>query len=273
MALCCLLPFVLVLSASFTSESSILESGYKLIPDEFSLEAYKTLFLSIDQIIDAYKVSFIVTVLGTVAGLFLIAMTGYVLCRKDFRYREQISFFIYFTTLFSGGIIPTYLLMVKYLHLKDTYASMILPYLMSPFLIVLMKSFMKSIPEAISESGKIDGASDFTIFIRLILPLAKPALATIGLFLALQYWNDWYLASIYMTTPEKYPLQFYLYNILKRAEFFTTGLGTSVAMVGEIPMQSVKMATAVVTTGPIIFLYPFVQKHFVKGITVGAVKG
>ena len=201
-------------------------------------------------------------------------MTGYALQRRDFPFRNQISFYIYFTTLFSGGLVPYYLLISKYLGLKDNYLAVFLPLLMSPWLIILMKNFIKAIPLEITESGKIDGAGDLAIFVKLILPMLKPALATIGLFLALAYWNEWYNSMLFLSASVTYrPLQYHLYKIVNEVQSLRNSVAGSNVPVTSLPLETLKMATAVVATGPIIFLYPFVQKYFIAGITVGAVKG
>ncbi|WP_424991766.1 carbohydrate ABC transporter permease [Paenibacillus turpanensis] len=273
-ALCCLLPFLLVLGTSFTSEMSIKKHGFNFWPREFSTFAYKIVFENPDLIVGSYLVTMGITVVGTAVGLFLVAMTGYVLQRPDFQYRNGISFFIYFTTLFSGGLVPFYLLMTQYLGLKDNYLAVLLPGLMSPFLIIMMRAFIKSIPHAITESAKMDGAGDFTIFIRLILPMSTPALATIGLFIALGYWNEWYHAMLFLSADMKYrPLQLFLYNVITSADFIRNSAAASNVELRDVPLESMKMATAVVATGPVILFYPFVQRFFIKGITVGAVKG
>lgn len=268
----CLLPFWLIISGSFTKEDTILQNGYSILPTDFSLSAYKIIFVDPTIIIDAYKVSVTITIAGTLFGLFFISMTGYALARKDLKYRNGISFFIYFVTLFNGGLIPWYILMTQYLKLTDNYLALILPGMIGPFNVILMRSFLKSIPEEITESAKIDGAGDFRIYRSLILPLARPGLATIGLFLALGYWNEWLTASLYINTPSKFPLQFYLYNIIQSAQFLRD-MASRTSITFTLPSESLKMATAIVATGPIIFLYPFVQKYFVKGLTVGSVKG
>jgi putative aldouronate transport system permease protein len=269
----CLLPFIMVVSGSLTNEEYIIMHGYSLWPKDFSTQAYKTIFTYPKQILTAYGVTIMVTIIGTALGLFLISMGAYVLNRKDFKYRNGMSFYIYFTTLFGGGLIPWYILMTKYLHLKDTYLVLILPLLMTPFLIILMRNFFKSIPDSIVESAKIDGAGDFTIYAKLIMPLSKSALATIGLFLALAYWNDWFISSIYIDTPSKYTLQYLLYKILQDAEFLKSNAASNVTSSIQIPTETLKLATAVVATGPVILFYPFVQKYFVDGLIVGAVKG
>ena len=273
-ALACLIPFVLMISASFSSESAITISGFGILPKEFSVSAYELIFKSPRALIGSYVVTIIMTVAGTVIGLFIVAMTGYALQRKDFPFRNGIMFFIYFTTLFSAGLAPSYLWMTKYLNLKDNYLAVFLPLLMSPWLIILMKNFVKSIPYEITESGKIDGAGDFKIFTSLILPMLTPALATIGLFIALGYWNEWYNSMLYLSSSVEFkPLQNYLYRIINQAAALKNSVAGANVSTGPLPAQTLKMATAVLATGPIIFLYPFVQKYFISGITVGAVKG
>ncbi|CAM3465484.1 carbohydrate ABC transporter permease [Paenibacillus lupini] len=269
----CLLPFVLIVSGSFTPEIEIVKAGFKLIPETFSLDAYKAAFSNPKQIFDGYRVTIMITVIGTIVGLFLTSMGGFVLSRKDFKYRDQLSFFIYFTTLFSGGLIPWYILITKHLDLKDTYLALILPSLLSAWNIILMKNFMKSIPDSIVESAKIDGAGEFTIFLKLILPLSGPGLATIGLFMSLGYWNDWFLANLFITSESHYPLQFLLYKILASAAVLKTNVAGNLSPDFQPPAETLKMAAAVIATGPIVFLYPFVQRFFVKGLTIGAVKG
>ncbi|BCN31619.1 carbohydrate ABC transporter permease [Anaeromicropila herbilytica] len=272
-ALICLFPFILMITSSFMKEKEIITEGYKLIPKSISFSAYQFLFLNPTKLISAYRVTITIAVVGTALGLFLMSMAGYVLCRNDFKYRNQIAFFIYFTTLFSGGLIPSYILMVNGLGLKDSIWALILPGLMSPWSIFLMRNFMKSIPDSLYESAAIDGAGDFYIYWKIFMPLAKPSLATIGLFLVLGYWNEWYNAMLYIQSTDKYPLQYFLQKIVSQANvqlLVQQGLSINTA---DLPSESIKMATAVVAIGPIILAYPFVQKYFVSGLTVGAVKG
>jgi putative aldouronate transport system permease protein len=273
-ALVCFLPFWLIVSGSFSSEDSITKSGFSIIPKELSLKAYETIFMYPDRILSAYTVSICLTVFGSALGLFFMAMAAYVILRKDFRYRNKFAFFFYFTTLFGGGLVPYYLLIVKYLGLKNTFFSMLLPMLMSAWNILLLRNFMKSVPDSIMESAKIDGAGDFTIFIKLIFPLSKPGLATIGLFIGLSYWNDWMNSMLFVEEPNLYPLQYLLYKTIQQVEGLklASARGASVALL-DLPTESIKMATAVIATGPIILLYPFVQKYFVKGLIIGSVKG
>ncbi len=273
-SLICLLPFVIIISASFSTESIIAKEGFGLFPKGFTLSSYAWVFRYPKMILGSYGVTILMTVCGTAVGLFIISMTGYALQRKDFPFRNVISFFIYFTTLFSAGMAPTFIWVSRYLHLKGSYLAVFLQLLMSPWLIILMKNFAKSVPYEITESGKIDGAGDFRIYLSLILPMLKPALATVGLFLALGYWNEWYQSSLYLGSSVTYkPLQYYLYGIINEANALKSSVAGAAVTYTDLPSNTLKMATAVVATGPIIFLYPFVQKYFISGITVGAVKG
>ncbi|MGN0166565.1 MAG: carbohydrate ABC transporter permease [Acetatifactor sp.] len=272
-ALCCVFPFLVIVGTSFTSETVIRAEGVKLIPKEATLKAYEMVCKG-GQIWYSYLLTITLTVCGTLVGLSIIAMTGYALQRKDFPFRNAISFYIYFTSLFQAGLAPYYLLMTQTYHLKDSYLAVFLPLLMSPWLIILMKNFVKSIPHEITESGKIDGAGDMKIFTALILPMLKPALATIGLFLALGYWNEWYQSSLFLSSKvTTVPLQYNLYKVVNEVQSLKNSVAGQYIQLSDIPTESLKMATAVMATGPIIFLYPFVQKYFIGGITVGAVKG
>ncbi|MHA6482167.1 carbohydrate ABC transporter permease [Paenibacillus sp. strain BS8-2] len=274
LALLCLLPFLLVVSSSMTSEQKIIVDGYQFIPLEFSLEAFTILFKYPDQMINAYLVTIGVTAVGTLFGLLLTSMTSYALSRKDFKWRNKFSFFFFFTTLFNGGLVPWYLLIVNYLGMKDTLLALVIPLLLNVFYIIVMKSFLSGIPEAIVESAKIDGAGDFRIYVQLILPLSKPALATIGLFLALAYWNDWYHALLFVSDEKLMPLQYYLYKMLGNMDGMRKAMmGAGAVVTTSVPTESLKMAMTVVATGPILLAYPLVQRYFVQGLTIGAVKG
>ena len=273
-AICCIIPFLLIFASSFSSETAIRRTGFTLWPTEISTYSYWLLLKSPQKMIGAYAVTICMTAVGTLIGLFIVAMTGYALQRRDFAFRNGIMFYIYFTSLFSAGLVPFFLLMVQTLKLKDNYLAVLLPLLMNPWLIVLMKNFTKAIPHEITESGKIDGAGDFTIFVRLIMPTMKPALATIGLFLALGYWNEWYYSSLFLGSQVEYhPLQYHLYNVINKVASLKNSLAGANIVMTDLPGETLKMATAVLATGPIIFVYPFVQKYFVAGLTVGAVKG
>lgn len=273
-ALCCLFPFLLIVMSSFATEESIRRTGFTIWPSDFTTYSYELIFKAPDMMIGSYLVTIGMTLSGTAVGLFIIAMTGYALQRRDFPYRNKISFYIFFTSLFNAGMVPFYLMMVQVYNLRDSYFAVWLPLLMSPWLIILMKNFIKAIPHEITESGKIDGAGDFRIFITLILPTITPALATIGLFIALGYWNEWYNSSLFLTSSVRYkPLQYHLYSIVNKVAALKNSVAGSMVATESLPAETLKMATAVVATGPIILLYPFVQKYFVSGLTVGAVKG
>jgi multiple sugar transport system permease protein/putative aldouronate transport system permease protein len=273
-SLLCLLPFLLMVSASFSNEGVINREGFGLLPKGFTITAYSWVFRYPKMILGSYGVTILMTVCGTIIGLLLIAMTGYALQRQDFPLRNVLSFFIYFTTLFTAGMAPTYIWVSRYLNLKGSYMAVFLQLLMTPWLIILMKNFAKSVPYEITESGKMDGADDFKIFTALILPMLKPALATVGLFLALGYWNEWYNSMLYLGSAVTYkPLQYYLYNIVNTAAQLKNSMAGAAITITDLPTNTLKMATAVVATGPIIFLYPFVQRYFITGITIGAVKG
>ncbi len=269
----CVLPILLVISGSFTAESVIIKHGYSLIPKEFSLEAYKVLMKAPMNMIRGYGVTIGITVVGTSIALFLTSMTAYVLQKKEFKYRNYFSFFFFFTTLFNGGLVPWYILMVQYLGMKNNYLALIVPYVFNVFFIIIMRSFINEIPEEISESAKLDGANHFQIFTLLIVPIAKPAMATIGMFIALNYWNEWYNTMLFISDTKMYTLQYFLYKNLNSMNFAAAAVAQSGIPLPQMPSNAFKLVMTVVATGPIVILYPFVQRYFVKGITIGAVKG
>jgi len=271
-AIASIFPFLVILGTSFETEENIISYGVTLIPRSFTTAAYE-LVIKGGTIWASYGLTIILTIVGTCIGLFICAMTGYALQRRDFPYRNAISFFIYFTSLFQAGLAPYYLLMTQTYHLNNTYWAVLLPLMVSSWLIILMKNFAKSVPHELTESGKIDGAGDFRIFLSIVLPMLKPGLATVGLFLALGYWNEWYQSSLFLQNMDVLPLQYRLYKIVNEAQSLKNSVASQYVQVDNLPAESLKMATAMMTTGPIIFLYPFVQRYFIGGITVGAVKG
>jgi multiple sugar transport system permease protein/putative aldouronate transport system permease protein len=272
----CLLPFALVIAGSFTDEAYLLSHGTTLFPGETSLLAYKLIFMD-TFVFDAYKVTIFTTVVGTMLDLIITSAMAYAISVSSMAHRNKIAFFAYFTMLFSGGLVPSYLLIAKYLHLKDSIWVYILPVLINPYNMFLLRNFFKTIPDSLAESAKIDGANDIFILFRIVLPLSKPALATIGLFYALGHWNEWFTCLLYIDNKKLISLQYLIMKILRELDYMKNLANEqqSQAMVVNYtaPLNSAKMATAVVTVGPIIFLYPFVQKYFVKGLVVGAVKG
>lgn len=270
-AIVCALPFVLIISGSFSDSAEIMKNGYSILPRGFSLDGYRSIFLFPKQIARAYGVSILVTVAGTVLGLTIMTLCGYALSRKELKYRNVIAFIVYFTTLFSGGMVPWYIVITR-LGMRNTLWALIIPPCCSSFYILLIRNFMKTIPDSLVESAKLDGAGEFRILIRIVIPLSTPILATVALFLALAYWNDWYHASLFITDADMWPLQYRLYNILNAASKIAQA-GIENFSGNILPTETQKLANAVVATGPIIFLYPFLQKYFVQGISIGAVKG
>ena len=276
-ALLCLIPFIIIVSSSFSSEEAVLQDGFSLLPQDFSLQAYETVFREPVVVFRAYATTILLTLCGTVLGLLLQTMTAYVLARKTFTWRRAFSFFFYFTTLFSGGLVPYYLLITTTLGLRDNYLALLLPLMFSVYNLLIMKSYILGIPDSLIEAAKIDGCGEFRILFQIVVPLIKPALATVGLFIALAYWNDWYNAMLYIKEENKYPLQYFLYQQINDIEAYkkliaSGNVSSSVISSVSLPTQTLKMALTVVVTGPIVLAYPFVQKYFVQGITNGAVK-
>ncbi|SDD07012.1 putative aldouronate transport system permease protein [Paenibacillus sp. UNCCL117] len=271
-SLYCLLPFWSVVASSFASEASILRDGYTFWPKEFSLEAYKLIFAD-NTIYKAYGVTTFVTLVGTALSMLLTSALAYALSVKSVKYRNHIAFYVYFTMLFQGGLVASYLLISKYLGMKDTIWVLIVPSMISAWNMFLLRNFFASIDESIAESAKIDGANDGYILFRIILPISMPAIATIGLFYALSYWNKWFDAVLYINDKDLYPLQYLIQRIMTNLDYINT-ISAEVTIPNFIaPAMTVRLATTVVTIGPIVLLYPFLQKYFVKGLMVGAVKG
>ena len=270
----CVLPFIIIVSGSFTSNSVIIREGFSLLPREFTVEAYRTIFKNPEDILQAYKMNFYYTFMGTFFGLFIITLTAYTISRKEFKYRNTVSFLIYFTTIFGGGMIPWYVMYANVLNLRGTPLAIWFPALVTPFLVILMRTFIVgAVPDAVVESAKIDGAGHWRIFWRIVLPVLGPGLATVGLFQALGYWNDWYRASMFSVDSSTWSLQFYLYDLVNSTQAMKQMAQYASVNTSDLPTQSVKLAMAVVATGPVLLFYPFVQRYFVSGITVGAVKG
>lgn len=272
----CLIPFCIVFASSFTAETALLRDGYGLWPAEFSVDAYKYVFSNPARILWAYGNTIMVTVIGTVLAVAIATMTGYVLARRDFKWHNHFSLFFFFTTLFNGGLVPWYLMCTTYLGFKDNYLARILPLMFSVWNVILAKNYMKGISFEITESGKIDGANDFQIFSKIIFPLTTPLIATLTLFTALAYWNDWYYSMLFISKPHMQSLQYLLQEILASIQAMKQLAASgemSTISAADIPSASMKMAMTCVTVGPIILLYPFLQRYFIKGMIIGAVKG
>ncbi|MCD9020651.1 carbohydrate ABC transporter permease [Cohnella silvisoli] len=271
LAVMCIVPLILVVSASFSDETAIVKYGYTLLPKVISTYAYKYILSNPSQIFQAYGVTIFVTAIGTVFSLAISSCLAYVLSRKDFAYGRKFSFVIYFTMLFNGGLVPNYMLVTQALHMKNSVWALILPYLVIPWFVLLLRTYFADIPESLIESAKIESAGEFRILFSIVLPLSLPAMATVGLFIILMYWNDWYLALLYLDDSKKYPLQYLLYNIMQNLSAIQANPMPGLKI--KLPGENTRMAIAVLATGPILFAFLFVQRFFIAGLKVGAVKG
>lgn len=276
-ALCALvvIPFLMLVSVSFSNEKDVVDYGYRLIPKAIDFTAYKFVFKNPTAIINAYKVTAIFSILSTVLSVLLMSMCAFPLSRKNVKGRSGFSFYLYFTMLFSGGLVPSYILITQYLHLGDTIWVYIIPGLISPWYVFMMRTFFSGLPDEIFESMMIDGASVYNIFFKTVLPLSKPVLATVALMIFLAKWNDWYTSMLYINKEELISLQYLLQRIMNNLKLLQemSSSASSVSVASEVPSETVRMAMAVVVAGPALVVFPFFQKYFVKGLTVGAVKG
>lgn len=271
-ALACFLPFWLVLINSFAAESNIKLHGYQLFPKEFSLASYQYL-LEGRQVLSSYIVSTSVTVAGTILAVAVTSMYAYTLAHPKVRYRNILSFLTYFTMIFGTGLVGFYILVANWLGLKDTLWALILPYVLNPFFAFIMVSFFRTLPYEINEAATVDGANDLTIFFKIIIPISKPVIATVSLFYALQYWNDFFLALLFIDDYKLHPLQMMIRQLISNINIGAYVSGSQTTYTQPLPTYGVQLATVCLTIGPIILLYPFTQKFFVKGITIGALKG
>lgn len=272
LSLLCLVPFIMVLSVSLTSETAIQANGYRLMPSEFSLEAYRYIFRNPTEVVSAYSTTIFITVVGTLVGLLVMAMMAYPMSRKDFKLKNGLSFYVYFTMLFSGGLVPTYILVTRYLGLKDNILALMLPILLNGWNIMLLRMFMTSIPDSLIEAASIEGAGEFRIFFLIVLPLSKVGLVTVALFQALSFWNEWYQAMLYIDHGDITTLQYMLYRVLNKVNL-AKEYGAVVETTEKLPSENLRMALCVVAAGPMMLVFPFFQKYFSKGIVVGGVKG
>lgn len=272
----CVVPLLLVISVSFTPENNLTLEGYKLIPSKISLYAYKYVFADYQRILRGYGITTFVTVVGSALSVMITALLAYPISRKDFKYRNQFSFIIFFTMLFNGGLVPFYLVYTQLLGLKNNIWVLILPMVVSPFYVLVMRTFFtNNVPDSIIESSRIDGAGEFRTFLQIVLPLSLPGLATIGLFSTLTYWNDWWLSLIFITDEGLVNLQYLMYKVQLNIQYLNSNTQIGGISGGNlnIPDQSARMAMCIIGIGPIIFAYPFFQRFFIRGLTVGAVKG
>ena len=271
-----LMPIVLIFIASITGEKALLSNGYSYFPESFSFDSYLYLLNQGATIFRAYGITILVTLIGTVGGVLITTMLAYPMSRKKFKYRNALSFFVFFTMLFSGGIVASYMMWSNIFHIKDTIWALIIPnYLVMGFNVFLARNYYaNNIPDAIIESAEIDGAGEFRTFWKIVFPLSVPTIATISLFTAIVYWNDWINGLYYLTTPKYYGIQNLLIKIMNNVNFLKSGSSNFVGLANiKLPGTSVRMAMAVIGILPILIVYPFVQKYLIKGVVVGAIKG
>jgi putative aldouronate transport system permease protein len=267
----CLVPFLVVLSASFSSERALVNEGYALLPKEFNLDAYRYLLVDSSQVLQSYLVSVIVTSIGSVLGLLMMSLAAYSMSRRTFQYRKLLAFYIFFTMLFSGGLVPSYILVTQYLKLKDTLAILIVPYLAVGGWILILRTYFRDLPEELLDASRIDGCGEWRTFFQVVVPLSTPGLATIGLFAMLAYWNDWFTPLLYIEDSQLYPIQYLLYTIVNNMQFMDL-LSQQAGMRVDPPRIPARMAMVALTVGPILLAYPFVQRYFVRGIRLGSIK-
>ena len=268
-----IMPILTLVSSSFTDETALIQGGYSILPSEFSLKAYEAALRNPMQMIKAYGVTILVCAVSTALSTLIMALLAYPLSRSNFLWKKQLNFMVYFTMLFNGGMVPTYLLISNVLKINNTIWALILPLAFNSYNIIVMRTFFqKSVPDSIIESARIDGASEFRIFIKIVIPLAIPGIATIALFSTLAYWNDWFNSLLYIDYQNLVPLQHMLMKIEKNMEFIRQNAMLSGEVMSALPQESVRMAMVVVSTLPIACTYPFFQKYFISGLTVGGVK-
>lgn len=273
MVIACVVPLILILSISLSESEQLVVGGYSFLPQKISFDAYKYLLKNGNRVLNAYKITVIVTVIGSFFGLIFTAQLAYALSRKEYKLRNKMSLLVFFTMMFNGGLIPTYILMANYLGMKDNILALILPSLISPWNVMLLRSFFSDIPSELIEAAYIDGADELRIFYGIILPISKPALATVGTFLILSYWNDWFQGLLYITKQELEPLQYMLYKMSENIEELQSQMSYFGSNVEYFPKEPIRMAMAIIAAGPIVFIFLLTQRYFIKGITLGAVKG
>lgn len=275
LAVCILwiVPVLFIFSLSFTPESSLASVGYRLIPESFTWDAYTYIIKNPAQLLNSYKVSILVTLIGTLTGIFVTTGIAYAMSRKDFVFSKYITRYMTFALLFHGGLIPTYIVVTQWLHLGNTLWVLILTILVSPWNVFLMKSFLSGIPTELLEASFIDGASEFQTYFQVVLPLAKPGLATVGLLILFGYWNDWYQGMLYIDNMKLVPLQLLLYKIISNIQFILQNSFNIVSSSGSFPTIAARMATCVLAIAPMLFAFPFFQKYLSRGLTLGSVKG
>ena len=273
-AICCVMPFVMVVSASFSNEEKLLSEGVSLLPRGLSLNAYRYVFKFFDQVLQAYGVSIFVTVVGTVLNMAFMIPFAYAISKPSFRYRRVLTFFMFFTVMFSGGLVPSYMLIKQYLNMYDKIWVLIIPLLVQPGNIILLRVFFQSVPASLFESAKIDGASEYSQLWNIGMPLIIPGIATVTFFSVLMFWNDAYTAIIYIEDTRLVPIQIFLTQMSQYVDYIKKNLGLAGGLLSpnDVPSESILYAMCVVAAGPMIVLFSFFQKYFVRGLTAGSVK-
>ncbi|HEY9060536.1 MAG TPA: carbohydrate ABC transporter permease [Pseudobacteroides sp.] len=274
----CIAPLILVFMVSITDQTSLAINGYSFFPSKTSFDAYRYLFNDVEKLLRSYGVTIFTCVVGTFFCVLFTMLYAYPISRKSFKYRNFFSFFMFFTMLFQGGLVPWYIMYTKYLHLQDNIIALIMPAVMNAFYVLIAKTFFTiNLPDSVLEAARIDGASEFKIFYTIVIPMSTPVIATIALFSFLSYWNDWYLCLLFINDPQYYNLQYSMYQALRSLQFLTSSLasasGNTTSALANVPGETLRMAMAIIGIGPIIFAYPFFQRYFIKGLTIGAVKG
>ena len=274
MTLCYLVPFLLVIAVSFTDEMSLLVDGYRLIPKKISLKAYELVFNDPTQLLNSYRTTIIFTAISTFLSVLVMGIMAYPLSRPGYRHHKFVTAYVLFTMLFSAGMVPNYLLIVRYLKLNNTIWVYILPGLVSAYNLIVIRTNYRSLPDSLVESAKLDGASELRICFQIVMPLCKPVLASIGFLFLVGKWNDWMTSMLYIREPELYSLQYLLQKILQEAQYLQQLADAGMLNSGEVfPTESFRYAMAMVAAGPVLCVFPFFQKYFAKGMTVGSVKG
>lgn len=274
-AVICIVPFMVIVSASFSDEIDLAYYGFKVLPKKVDFTAYAYLFKNPSTIVNAYIVTIIITAVGTFFGVLFMSMASFALARKNFAFKSLLTFYIFFPTLFSGGMVPSYIINTQYLHLTDSLLALILPTLINIFHVIMIRTFFAQLPESLFEAAKVDGASEFKMFFGIALPLSKPVIATVAFLSALAKWNEWYNAMLYIRDETLVPLQYMLQRMMNNIQSLLDSMQYAPSMVDitSLPGENLRMAMLVVAIGPMMLIFPFFQKYFTRGMTVGAVKG
>lgn len=276
-AMACILPIFLVVGISLTDEDSIMKFGYSIIPEVVSYKAYYFIYNVKETVLKAYGLTIVITLVGTALSTLFTTMYAYCISRKEFAYKKTFTYFLLITMVFNGGMVPWYIVCVKLLHINNSVLSLLLPYLINGFYVIIMRTFIiTNIPDSLLESARIDGSGEIRTFFQIVMPLALPGIATVALFTTLVYWNDWWLPLMLINDSKLYNLQFLLYKLMMNIETLarlSSNMSSTNSVFSNLPSQGARMAMCIISIGPIVLAYPFFQKYFIKGLTIGSVKG